>query len=39
MGDLTLPDRRAMYFLNTTPPPVLSQHQLDALDTTTEETP
>ena len=39
MDGLTLPDRRTMYFLNPTPPPVLSQHQLDTLDTITEETP
>ena len=27
-----LPPRRAMYFLNPTPPPVLTQAELDAMD-------
>ena len=32
-----LPPRRALYFLNPTPPPVLSQAQLDQLDTATQD--
>lgn len=33
MSGTTLPPRRALYFLNTTPPPVLTAAQLDAMDT------
>ena len=32
MSTTDLPPRRAMYFLNPTPPPVLTQAALDALD-------
>ena len=32
MTTTDLPPRRALYFLNPTPPPVLTQAQLDQLD-------
>ena len=32
MTTTDLPPRRALYFLNPTPPPVLTQSALDAMD-------
>ena len=33
MSETTLPPRRALYFLNQAPAPVLTAAQLDAMDT------
>lgn len=38
MSETTLPDRRALYFLNPAPAiPVLTQAQLDAMDAEPEQ--